>query len=245
MNTDCDDLVMPRPVKILFAGIDGSGKTTCLESLISSLDKRYRVLKIGPGCPQLFFRGQKKKLFNNFLYKPTDDSLFLHKHYLRGILVPFRFLSNFAITQYAKLRGKTDIIMYETDTVIHPSVYVTYYHPWTKRLKNSIRFQMVNRLFGPRRNFVIFYLDTDPTIAMDRIQKRNTTFDRHENIDDLRMLKTELDDVVEVALKSGVQVIKIDTNGKTRKSVCQDMERVLREKFFLTLSLFGTIGIVW
>jgi thymidylate kinase len=160
------------------------------------------------------------------------------------LFVIFRFLANFLVTQYAKFRDKTDIIICETDTVLHPSVYVTYYHPWTKKLKNSIRFQILNRLFGPRKNFVIFYLDTDPTIAMERIQKRNTTFDRHENIDDLRMLKTDLDAVVEVALKSGVQIVKIDTNGKTRSSICRDMERVLRERFSLTLSLAGVVDAV-
>jgi thymidylate kinase len=246
MNTDRSDSVMRRPLKILFAGIDGSGKTTCLDSLLSRLDRRYRVLKIGPSCPRLFFRGRDEKLFNSFLYEPTGLGGFLHKRHLRGILVVSRFLSNFAITQYARLRDKADIIMYETDTVIHPSVYIAYYHPLTKRLKNNVRFQIINRLFGPRKNFVIFYLDTDPIIAMDRIQKRNTTFDRHENIEDLRTLKTELDQVVEVALKSGVDVVKIDTNGKTRESVCHDMQRVLKGKFYLNLSLFtAAISIVW
>ena len=236
---------MKRPFKILFAGIDGSGKSACLDSLISSLDRRYRVLKIGPSSPQFIFRGKKEKLFNNFLYDQTGAGAFLHTRYFRGFLVISRFLANFVITQYAKLRGKTDIIMYETDTVIHPSVYVTYYHPWTKKLKNNLRFHLVNRLFGPKRNSVIFYLDTDPTIAMERIRKRNTTFDRHENIDDLRMLKTGLDGMVELALKSGVQIVKIDTNRKTQSAVCQDMERVLREKFSLSLSVFvAAIGIV-
>ena len=236
MNKDCGDSVMRRPVKILFAGIDGSGKTSCLDFLLSNLEQRYRVLKIGPGCPQLFFRGRQEKLLNNFLYGPTGGSLSSRKRHLRGILLPFRFLCNIAITQYAKLHDKTDIIMYETDTVLHPSVYATYYHPWMKTLRTSIRFKIANLLFGPRKNFVIFYLDTDPMIAMERIRKRNTTFDQHENVTDLRALKAQLDDMVEVALKSGLGIVKINTNDNSREFVCQELQRIVKEKFSLTLS---------
>ncbi len=235
------------PLKIFFAGIDGSGKSTCLELLLSRLNENYRILKIGTGSPQIFWKGKKETIINKFFYPESGHTPSLYEsHHLRGLFIIFRFLANFLVTQYAKLRDKTDIIICETDTILHPSVYVTYYHPWTKKLKNSIRFKILNRLFGPRKNFVIFYLDTDPTTAMERIERRNTTFDRHENIDDLRMLKTSLDAVVEVALKSGVEVVKIDTKGKTRNSVCRDMERVLREKFSLTLSLVAVvIGIVF
>jgi hypothetical protein len=231
-----------RPFKTLFAGIDGSGKSACLDALIASLDRRYRILKIGPHCPELFYQGKQEKLGNNLLYAPSGGLLSLRsQHYLRGILVIFRFISNFMITNYAKLRGKADIIMYETDTVLHPSVYVTYYHPWTKRLKNSLRFALVNRLFGPRKNFVIFYLDTDPAVAMERIRRRNTSFDRHENIDDLQALKQQLDDMVDIAVKSGIEICKIDTNNKPVETVCEDVERVLTNRFSLRSSVLSGI----
>jgi thymidylate kinase len=221
------------PVKILFAGIDGSGKTACLDLLLSSLERCYRVLKIGPSFPELYFRGNNKKLSKNFLYASTENRPLLRKHYARGLLVIARFLSNLVITQYASLRHKADIVMCETDMLLHPCVYVTYYHPWTKRVKNSVRFAVANRLFGLGKNSVIFYLDTDPGIAMKRVQKRNTTFDRHENIRDLQALKKELDEMVNIALDNGVKVYKINTDNKSLENVCQEVEQVLKSRFSL------------
>ena len=41
--------------KVLFAGIDGAGKTTCLDSLISKLSSKYRIVKIASNIPPYLF----------------------------------------------------------------------------------------------------------------------------------------------------------------------------------------------
>jgi thymidylate kinase len=231
-----------KPLKIFFAGIDGSGKSACLDLLISRLNKHSRILKIGAAAPELFWQGKKETIVGSTVYRLVGNATVNENHRLRGIFVIFRFVSNFFVRQYVRLRDKSDIVMCETDTVLHPSVYVTYYHPWTRKLNNSLRFALLNRLFGPRKNSVIFYLDTDPAIAMERIRRRNTTFDRHENIDDLQALKKQLDDMVDIAVKSGMEICKIDTNNKPLETICEDVERVLTNRFFLSSSvLFGVL----
>jgi thymidylate kinase len=219
------------PFKILFAGIDGSGKSTCLDFLIDKLDRQYRIVKIGPSGPFLYCNGTKKKMFDNFLYSPAGfAAAFYENRYSRGVFIAFRFLCNLIVAQYLKFRPEADLIMHESDTLLHPAVYITYYVSWAKRLSAGARFSLVHRIFGPRKNFVIFYLAADADTAMERIKRRDTTFHRHENVHDLKILKTELDAVVNVALEKGVEIVKIDTNGRSQESVCEEIAGIVEQR---------------
>src|SRR5688572_24243697 len=103
---------------------------------MSRLNENYRILKIGTGSPQIFWKGKKETIVDKFFYATAGDTPWLYENLrLRGLVVLFRFLANFYVPQYAKLCDKTDSISCGTDTVLHPSVYVTYYHPWTKKVK--------------------------------------------------------------------------------------------------------------
>jgi hypothetical protein len=222
------------PFKIFFAGIDGSGKSTCLEFLLSKFAKHYRVLKIGPSGPFMFCNGTKKKLCDSFLYSPNGGGQRVHENpYFRGVLITLRFLSNFLIAHYIKFRAGADVIMYESDTVLHPCVYITYHAPWVKQLSMQTRFSIIYRLFGPTKNFLIFYLDVDPVTALERIHRRDTTIQSHENIHDLGILKRELDRVVEIALKKGVEIVRVDTNSRSWESVRDEIDDIIKERFSL------------
>jgi hypothetical protein len=229
-----------RPFTILFAGIDGSGKSTCLDFLIDKLDGQYRIVKIGPSGPLFLCNGTKKKMFDNFLYSPTGLAAAVYENrYSRGVFIAFRFVCNLIVAQYLRCRPEADLIMHESDTLLHPAVYITHYASWAKRLSAGARFSIVHRLFGPKKNFVIFYLAADAGTAMERIKRRNTTFHRHENLHDLKILKTELDAVVDVALKKGVEIVKIDTNGRSEESVCEEITGIVKERLFAPTQLGG------
>jgi thymidylate kinase len=221
----------PRPFRILFAGIDGSGKTTCLEFLIEKLNRKYRVVKIGPSGPMLFYKGARKKLFDNPLYSPRGVAAALYENrYSRGLFIAVRFLCNFCVAQYLRFRCNAELIMHESDTLLHPCVYMTYYLSCTKRLSPQARFSIIHHIFGPKKNSVIFYLAADAETAMERIKRRDTTFHHHENVDDLKILKTDLDAAVDVALNRGVDIVRIDTNGKSQEAVCEEIATIVQSR---------------
>jgi hypothetical protein len=180
----------------------------------------------------MFCNGIKKKLCDNFLYSAAGGGRrFYENPYLRGVFITLRFLCNFVMAQYLRFRVGADVIMYESDTLLHPCVYITYYAPWFKRVSIRSRFSIIHHLFGPKRNFIIFYLDADPVTAMERIRGRDTAVQRHENIHDLGILKRELDCVVEVALTKGVEIVRINTNGRSWNSVREEIAGILKGRF--------------
>ncbi len=85
-------------------------------------------------------------------------------------------------------------------------------------------------LFGSKRKCAIFYLDTEPTVAMERIRKRGADIQEHENPEDLYRLKEEFDKMVEVATASGLRIFRIGTNHKSLDEVADQIQRILEER---------------
>lgn len=211
--------------KILFAGIDGSGKSACLDLLISRLDSRYSILKIGNYDPYIFCNGVKYLAIRYKLYKIVDYIRPISMKYrFHGMFLILNFIYKFLVSKYLELLKKSDLIMYDTDIFLHPAVYITYHFPFSRMIKNSIRFRIVSILFGSKKNFSIFYLDTEPEVAMERILKRGADIHAHENIGDLTKLKKEFDNMLEVALENGFQVFKINTNDKSLIEVVDEVQ---------------------
>jgi thymidylate kinase len=85
-------------------------------------------------------------------------------------------------------------------------------------------------LFGPPKNSLTFYLDTDFHTANDRIVRRSKAPDPHENVRDLELLKREFDDVVRIASVKDTRIIRINTNNRSIDAVVNEMEAALKEK---------------
>jgi len=220
------------PLKVLFAGIDGSGKTSCLHLLISRLESHYKILKIGNCDPYIFFQGEKTLLVKSSWYQKIDQLRTISlKYHFHGVFLLFNFLYKYMLSKYLETYKDTHIIMYESDTLLHPAVYITYHFPWTKKVNSRLRFRLVNGLFGSKNRFIIFYLDTDPSIATERIVKRNIDIQGHENRRDLEVLKNEFENILKEAVDSGLEIVKIDTNTRNLEAVADEMEIVLRERF--------------
>lgn len=223
---------LSSPVKLLFAGIDGSGKTSCLHLLIAKLESDYRILKIGNSDPCIFFEGKTTSAVKARWYQKIDYLRTISvKYHFHGLFLLFNFLYKYLLSKYLESYGDTDIIMYESDTLLHPSVYITYHFPWTKKLSPGLRFRIVYTLFRSKENLIIFYLDTDPSIAVDRIQKRNINIQPHENCRDLGILKREFEKIVSVASRYGLDILEINTDSRTPEEVTREMEIFLEKRF--------------
>lgn len=227
--------------KILFAGIDGSGKSTCLDLLISRLESKYSIIKIGEyrctktglwnNDPHIFFKGQRKLYITNRsstimgYIRPVSK-----RYHFYGIFLIANFVYKYLLAKYVEICQKCDLLMYETDILLHPAVYITYHFPFSRKITNSLRFKVVKILFGSQRNCSIFYLDTEPAAAMERIHKRGADVHEHENPRDLHELKKEFDNMVEVARKGGFRIFRINTNDKAVDEVVDDVEVILEKE---------------
>jgi thymidylate kinase len=107
---------------------------------------------------------------------------------------------------------------------------MSYHFPFLQRLSGSRQLRILAKLTGAKKNSLRVYLDVDPEIAMERINKRGTDGGRHENLADLTRLKNKFDELIELIGASGVSVCKIKTNDKTVSEVADEVERMIERK---------------
>jgi len=217
--------------RVLFAGIDGSGKSSCLEAIIKRLDSEYSILKISNYDPCFYYRGEKTPAFkfnlNSILDYMRPVSV---KYKFFGIFLLINFTYKYVLSKYLELFKKSNLIIYETDLLLHPAVYITYHFQMSKILNSRLRFKILSLLFGSKKKSMVFYLDTNPRIAMKRILKRGSVIDSHENIEDLEKLRMEFDKVLKVALDRGYKIYRIDTNQRNLDGVADEVQLIIERK---------------
>jgi thymidylate kinase len=218
-------------------GIDGSGKTSCADALISRLSKRYKAVKIDGGDPYLFFNGQKKQLIKNRLYhtlqkiRPRAE-----KYGLGGCFILLHFLYKLCITSYVTKLVKTDFVIFDTDLLLHPAAYSILHFPFLKGVNESWMFKALYKLSGSKRNSLIFYLEADPAGAITRIEKRSLPSDSHENICDLKLLIRAFDRILAIASNYGLHIVRIETANRTVDSIVDEIETVLNKELDYALT---------
>jgi hypothetical protein len=221
--------------RILFAGIDGSGKTACMQALVSRLEPAYRIVKIGNCDPCLCFQGRTTPVCPKLVVALRLDrgSGFVRlakRLHLYGVLLAWSYAYNWLLSRYVQLLRKGDLVVYETDMLLHPSVYITYHLPFSRRIKDTLRFRLAQALFGSGADCSIFYLDVEPETAMRRIRGRTDEVHAHENLGDLRKLKDEFDRMVQVAAHAGFGTFRIDTNVKALNEVVDEIQAIVTER---------------
>lgn len=216
--------------KIFFAGISGSGKSKCIELLISRINSKNSNLEPNySGAIERINVGRSSFIFaacSNFLKR--RKSLAIKCHFF-GIYQIIKFVTKYLEIKYLELLKKGDFIIYETDFILHPSAYITYTFPLSKKISSSLRFRIFSMFFRTEKKYMIFYLDTDPKVAMERIRKRETEPQAHENIKDLKELKHELDNLLEIGTKNGLRIYKIKTDEKNEEEVADEVQKVLEK----------------
>lgn len=214
--------------KVLFAGIDGSGKSSCLDAVIKRLEPEFSILKISNYDPCFYYKGKQTPAFKLKLHSIMDYIRPMSvKYKFYGIFLLINFTYKYVLSKYLELFKKSNIIIYDTDLLLHPAVYITYHFPYSKMVNNSLRFKIVSSLFGSKKKSMIFYLDTKPEIAMERIQIRGIEIHSHENLEDLEKLRMEFDKVLQVAIKGGYQIFRIDTNARTLNEVVDEVQSII------------------
>src|SRR5579885_1163218 len=165
--------------KISFAGIDGSGKSTCLDLLISKLDSTYSIMKIG--TPYVFFKGERNLIIKHGCFRAVEHYKTTSRQYrFHSVFLIFNFIYKFLVSKYLEVFKRGELIMFENDLLLQPLVYMAHHLPMTKIVKKSLRFRILSILFGSKSDFSIFYLDTEPEVAIERIHKRGIHIDSQE-----------------------------------------------------------------
>ena len=216
--------------KLFFSGIDGSGKTACANLLTAKLASKYRVVTTGSRDFYLYFKGQKSLVAKRRLYSKSELLKTRFGNHFYGVFLVLNFIYKAITVCQVKLFTRPDLMIYEADSVLHPAAYITYHFPITRHLDRRIRLAALRILFGSRKCSVRIYLDVDPKIAVERINKRGTDGGSHENLKDLTQIKAEIDGLIDVALDSGFEIFKVNTNIKNIEEVACDVEKLVERK---------------
>ena len=217
--------------KVLLAGIDGSGKSSCLDALIERLEPEYSVTKVVNKDGSIYRNGQLKLIFRRFfeMVEGTRDAS--QKYNFYSIFLAIKFMYKLLVVKNVLRRPVTDLTMFEIDLLLHPSVYMTYHFPrFCKWVNARTRFRIMSKLTGASPEFSCFYLEADPEVSMERIRKRGIHIAAHENVEDLRKLKEEFDRVIDVASSCGYRVVRVNTNDKNLAQVTDEIESILSNR---------------
>ena len=216
--------------KLFFAGIDGSGKTACTDLLIARMASKYRIIRVGSYDLYMYFKGRKYLVAKRRLYSKSELQGTRLGRYFYGVFLVLNFIYKAVTVCQVKLFTKPDLLIYEVDAVLHPAAYITYHFPITRYITRKLRLGVLGILFGSRKSSVRIYLNVDPEIAMERINKRGSDGGSHENLEDLTLIKAELDGLVKLAVNNGFDILTIDTNFKSLEEVACDIELMVDRK---------------
>ena len=215
---------------VLFAGIDGSGKSTSLDHLIGRLGDSYSIIKIVNVDGSLMVKGERELVFERsygFLQRMRPVS---KRYRFYRLFLVLKYFYKFVVIKYVEHFRQCELVMYEIDYLIHPAVYVTYHFPSTQQLSSRARFRAFSRFFKAGGQSTIFYLDVDPDRAMERIRSRGKEIHAHENRDDLATLRQEFKNVIQAARQAGFYVHTISTTDNNQEDVVNEARRVLVER---------------
>jgi thymidylate kinase len=226
--------------KILFAGIDGSGKSTSLEMLVSKLQGNYRILKISYNTGFIHYRNELIDVFQSKMATRLETLRPLFKRWhCYGLFLIFNFFYKRARMFYLELRQPCDFVLYDTDTLVRPAVHMTLHVPFLRLVSQRVRLRVTSPLFGRTRNSVIFFLDAEPATAMDRIAKRAKPIEAHETLETLAVLRGEFHKVVQAAEQIGLSVVTVSTDQKSPEEVSLEMARALARLCHITTDEIG------
>jgi thymidylate kinase len=223
-------MVRHMTYKLFFSGIDGAGKTACVDLLTIRLASKYRVVRTGSRDFYLYFKGRKCLVAKRRLFKKSELLRARLGHHFYGAFLILNFLYKTITVTKVKLFTKPDLMIYEVDAVLHPAAYITYHLPFTRYLSRRLRLAIVGFFSASKKASMRIYLDVDPEIAMERISKRGSDGGSHENLRDLTQIRSELDSLVNLAVNSGFNIMRINTNFKAVEDVAREIELMVDRK---------------
>ena len=209
-----DDL--PHCVEVFIAGIDGCGKSTLRGVLATRLERKYRVLVRRGDKYCLLHQGSTRELPDLKIVSRVDQ--FKKKREgsaLKPLLLPLSFFSHWLQLRSIKRCADPDVIIHETDRVLHPLAYGALHFSFFGIIPRCYRVAIMSWLFAPSGAYCTYYLGVEPSAALERITKRGVPLQAHENLRDLALIKAEFAHLIPIAMRSGMDVVSIDTNCKS------------------------------
>jgi hypothetical protein len=154
---------------------------------------------------------------------------------LYGFWLICNHLYKFFAEKYFSWFEKYDVVFYETDTMLNPAAYLAYHFPALSRyFPAGRRFGLMSAIFGSPKRTLIFYLDVDPKVSMERCTKRdaqgNGAIEPHQTLQTMEMLRREFSKITQAAIAKGYTLLAIDTTQLTLDQVTAQAEAALRKR---------------
>ena len=216
-----------KRLRVYFSGIDGSGKTSCLDGLIARLSPPIRILRIGTTGFLIFEDGESRQLINSGRMQALGHKV--RSTPLYGFWLISNFMYKFLASKYYRWSADYQVAMLETDMLINPSAYLSLHFPALCRvLSPATRFRLLDIFFGARRGTVMLHLDVDPAIGVARCEAREEEggdeVEPHENLEDLTMLRAQIKEIIQAARGKGYDLVTLDTSNLSKEQMIDAAE---------------------
>ncbi|HEY9702677.1 MAG TPA: hypothetical protein V6C58_09540 [Allocoleopsis sp.] len=228
--------------KISVTGIDGSGKSTSVAKVAEKLSKHHTVGKVGRPAYVCGPEIQKKYVCSNL--NKTIDAIHNFSDNIESklLVAGVSAVSRFAITYIENniSQYNPEVTIYSRDKIIDPAVYSTFYFPFTKKWPVNLRINIAKNIQISRICSTIVYLDIDPRLAVERIEKRieqekkhssdrNKWKHMHENVEELSSLRNYYFEALEhMEKKFNTEIITIKVDDKSLDQVSSSIETIIK-----------------
>lgn len=211
-------------LKAAITGIDGSGKSTVLDRLVSHPDFSLKATisrpKYEPGAWQVNAVPVHRRLFGVVDYLTLMGDRF-NNGLLTGAVYAGMIVAGYKPAEtVVKAIYKPDMLITERDIVLDSAVYSAFYFPRIGGDLNT-RLRIASLLTLTHLPDLIIYLSVNPKVALKRIQEslekkcwmgRKFKPHIHETLDGLAALQTFFMDALNSATAKGTEVIEVDAN---------------------------------
>lgn len=228
------------PLRVSITGIDGSGKTSAIDTVAIELGQRERVSRIFRPAYSIV-EGERKFHFQRLL-KLVDKlhSAADEKADRRLVMATNAFhviLQGRVIEPTIREQIKPTLVMGARDFHIDPAVYAVFYSPSLRRKSMKDRFKRLQRLTGQEYRDVIFFLTVPPDTAIERIGRRIQNDAQseerlhgkwrhmHEEPEHLERLQNEYYRALDVVSKQSprTKIIEIDTSAYPQEEIARSI----------------------
>lgn len=238
-----------RPaLKVAVTGIDGSGKSTTIQSIVDDLGTDNRIIHTASRPTYSLVEGKKQLHFRHLIglidkmHGFADNSQ--NPDLVCAVNAAHVMLQGRVIEPSLIERIKPTLVLGARDLLIDPSVYAVFYSPRLAAKSMAERIDLLSNLTGTSVRDVIFFLTVPPEEAVVRIDSRmekekigasltgrEKWRHMHENAADLEKLQREyyvaLD---EIHRRSHVEIVEIDTSQMTQSEVGDLIKSKIRER---------------
>ena len=238
-----------NPVRVSITGMDGSGKSSAYRAFVESVPADLTVVRISRFC-SVIENGEERIVGRRVSEALDNVHEWADSTKSRGLITAANtaWVLNSWRRQERKLteRYKPDLVLGLRDPYIDPIAYASYYNEGVLGARSiEERTRLLHRIHGAPISEGTIFLDVDPDIAVERINKRLAeeaasprTMERakwvhlHENAADLTGIRAEYNTTLDhFAANHGVDVTVINTVDSSKEDVAQLVRTKLLEPF--------------